>query len=136
VSQDNTQAVRELWRTWVEDQDVTQLGDLTLMHPEVQYEDDSLPDHVGEVYVGHDGLRRAWARFADPWMDFEVDLEWVRGTGDKVVSYHLARGRGRGSGVEMRADFAYLWTFREGRVVRLMSYGNPADALEAAGLSN
>jgi ketosteroid isomerase-like protein len=134
MSQENVEAIRELWESWVNHDDATELGDLTLMDPEVVYEDDSLPDHVGETYVGHDGLRRAWARFAEPWTDFEVDLEWTRGTGNEVVSYHRVRGKGRGSGVEMQADYAYVWTFREGRVVRLRSYSDPTEALEAAGL--
>ena len=34
----------------------------------------------------------------------------------------------------MQADYAYVWTFRDGRVVRIRSYGNTAEALEAAGL--
>ena len=29
---------------------------------------------------------------------------------------------------------AYFWTFREGKVIHLRSYLNPAEALEAAGL--
>ena len=52
-----------------------------------------------------------------------------------MVSYHRMRGTGRESGVEMQADYAYVWTFRDGRIVRIRSYGNTAEALEAAGLS-
>ena len=135
MSRENVEAIRELWESWVNDGDATELGDLTLIDPGVVYADDSLPDHVGETYIGHSGLQRAWARFAEPWTEFAVDLEWARGTGNQVVSCHRVRGKGRESGVEMQADYAYVWTFREGKVVRLKSYANPADALEAAGLS-
>ena len=133
MSDENVQAVRDLWAS-VGDE-TTELGDLTVISPEVVYEDDLLPDHAAETYVGHEGLRRAWAGFAEPWTEFKVDLEWVRGAGDQVVSVHRMRGTGRESGVEMQADYAYVWTFQEGRIVRIRSYGNTADALEAAGLS-
>ena len=133
MSQENVEAVRELWA--LVGDDATELGDLALIDPEVVYEDDLLPDHVGEAYVGYEGVRRAWAQFAEPWTDFKVDLEWARGTGDEVVSCHRMRGTGRESGVETQADYAYVWTFRDGRIVRIRSYGNTAEALEAAGLS-
>jgi len=133
MSQENIEVVRELWALVADD--TTELGDLTMIDPEVVYEDDLLPDHVGETYVGYAGLQRAWAGFAEPWTEFQVDLEWARGTGDEVVSYHRMRGRGRESGAAMQADYAYHWTLRDGRIVRIRSYGNAADALQAAGLS-
>jgi ketosteroid isomerase-like protein len=37
--------------------------------------------------------------------------------------------------MEVEGRYAYLWRFREGKVVYLKSYGNPAEALEAARLS-
>ncbi len=52
-----------------------------------------------------------------------------------MVSYHRMRGTGRESGVDTQADYAYVWTFREGRIVRIRSSGNTAEALQAAGLS-
>ena len=133
MSQENVEAVRELWA--LVGDDATELGDLALIDPKVVYEDDLLPDHVGEAYVGYEGVRRAWAQFAEPWTDFKVDLERARGAGNGVVSYHRMRGTGRESGVETQAEYAYVWTFRDGRVVRIRSYGNTVEALEAAGLS-
>jgi ketosteroid isomerase-like protein len=44
-------------------------------------------------------------------------------------------GKGKGSGVEVEASFAGVWTVREGRVVRWDLYSNQDEALEAAGLS-
>ena len=72
MSQENVEAIREWWESWVNDGDATELGDLTLIDPEVVYVDDALPDHVGETYIGHNGLRRAWARFAEPWDGLRV----------------------------------------------------------------
>jgi hypothetical protein len=36
-------------------------ADMSLFDAEVAYEDTVLPDHVGEVYRGHDGVARAWS---------------------------------------------------------------------------
>jgi ketosteroid isomerase-like protein len=43
--------------------------------------------------------------------------------------------RGKGSGVEAEIRCAYVWRFRGGKVVYCKSYVDPAEALEAAGLS-
>jgi hypothetical protein len=58
MSRENVEAVRELWA--LVGDDATEL-DLSIVDPGVVYEDDVLPDHAGEAYVGHEGLQRAWA---------------------------------------------------------------------------
>jgi ketosteroid isomerase-like protein len=51
-----------------------------------------------------------------------------------VVLMHEYR-RGRGSGIEVEADTAVVFTVCEGRVIRIQPYMDQAAALEAAGLS-
>jgi ketosteroid isomerase-like protein len=133
MSEENVELVKVGWQDLMSG-DPTEIGDLSLFDPEIVYEDDTLPDHVGETYHGHEGLRRAWARFTDPWENFENVIEWARDAGDEVVSCHLVGGRGKGSGVEGEGRYAYLWRFSNGKVVYLKSYGEPTEALEAAGL--
>jgi ketosteroid isomerase-like protein len=50
------------------------------------------------------------------------------------VSIHRVRGRARYSGIEDEGPAAYVWTFRNGKVVHFRSYRDPDEALEAAGL--
>ena len=114
--------------------DVADLGDLSFLDAEVVYEDDILPDHVGGTYRGHEGFRKAWARAIEPWDSIDAGLEWVRDAGNEVVSCHWWWMRGKGSGIETEIRYAYVWRFREGKVVYCKSYGDPAQALEAAGL--
>ena len=130
MSHENVEALQQLWHALM----AGDLDDLSEVDPEVLYEDDALPDHVGETYRGHDGIRRAWARFTEPWDKFENEMEWVRDAGDEVVSFHRVRARGAGSGMEGEFSYAYLWRFRAGKVVYVRSYAGPAEALEAAGL--
>jgi ketosteroid isomerase-like protein len=44
------------------------------------------------------------------------------------------KARGKGSGLEMEFDYAYLWRLRDGKIVYSKSYGDIEKALAAAGL--
>src|SRR4051812_6180104 len=82
------------------------------------------------------GSVRAWTSWTEPWEDFEIDLEWVRDAGrDVAVSCHRARMRGKASGIRAEIRYAYLWRFQQGKIVYCKSFGEPTEALEAAGLS-
>ena len=43
-------------------------------------------------------------------------------------------GRGKGSGVEVEADFAFVFTIRQGKLLRWQMFTSREEALEAAGL--
>jgi ketosteroid isomerase-like protein len=47
-----------------------------------------------------------------------------------------ARGRGRGSSLEIDAQWAHVWTFRDGKATRVEGFLDPREALESVGLSN
>ena len=59
----------------------------------------------------------------------------ARGGGGSGGGGGAVPGRGRGSGVEVEGRESALWTLRDGKVVRYAWFHEPADALEAAGLS-
>jgi ketosteroid isomerase-like protein len=48
-------------------------------------------------------------------------LLWV-GAGDLVLEVAHARGHARETGRSYESDIARVWTFREGKVIRLMTY--------------
>jgi ketosteroid isomerase-like protein len=61
--------------------------------------------------------------------------EEIIAAGDSVlVGVHL-RGVGRASGVPAESRHFTLWSFRGRKVIRIESFGERAEALEAAGLS-
>jgi ketosteroid isomerase-like protein len=109
-------------------------GDMSLLDPKVTYEDTTLPDHVGEAYRGHGGVARATERWLEPYEWLTIELEQIVGAGDRLVSIHRARGRARYTGIEAEGPVAYLWTFRDGKVIHFQSYRDPEEALAAAGL--
>jgi ketosteroid isomerase-like protein len=137
MSQENVEKLRAFLETW--DLDAWRRGDaemeMWLLDLEVTYEDTNLPDHAGEAYHGHAGVRRATERWLEPFEELMIELEEVVGTGDHLVSVHQVRARARHTGIEFTGPVAYRWTFRDGKVVYFRSYRDRTEALEAAGLS-
>ena len=54
--------------------------------------------------------------------------------GDQVICVLGARGRGRVSGIELEYHPAGVWTFREGKIVRVVWFASREAALDAVGL--
>ena len=83
------------------------------------------------TYHGHDGLRRAIREIAEAWEDFREENERLIDVGDQVLVLQTIAGRGRASGVEVRAPGALIWTVREGRVVEVAAFLDQDEALKA-----
>ena len=86
------------------------------------------------TYHGHDGVREFWRVFIEPWEEFRIEIEKTRATDDLVVVFALFHAGAR-DGLELEARFVHLLDFREGSIIRFRSFDDPAQALEAAGLS-
>ena len=103
------------------------------MHPEVEFWDHDLPD--GSVSRGH----RGYGEFVEAWEaafeSYSLEPEEYIDAGDAVVMVFTLRATGRGSGIELERRDAIVYTLAEGLVTRLDYFNNPAEALEAAGLS-
>jgi hypothetical protein len=56
MSERNVEIVRRIWEGVQEDP--TEFP-MSLVDPEILYEDDILPDHVGETYRGHEEALKA-----------------------------------------------------------------------------
>ncbi len=130
MSQENVEKLRAFWEKWNRGE-----TDLSLLDPEVVYEDANLPDHAAEAYRGHQGVMRATERWLEPFEDLTAGLERIVGTGDNLVSIHHFKGTARHTGIEFEGPLAYLYRFREGKVVYFRSFRDQEEALEAAGLS-
>ena len=122
----DTRATLEAWKRGE--------ADVSLLDPDVTYEDTILPDHVREIYRGYEGVARATERWLEPYEELTIELERIAGAGDRLVSIHRGRSKARHTGIEFEVLFAYAWTFRDGKVIHFRSYLDPNEALEAAGL--
>ena len=130
MSQQNVESLRAFWESWQPGEEM----DMSILDPEVAYEDSNLPDHIGETYRGHEGVARATARWLEAYDNLTIELERIVAGGDRLVSIHRVRGRARYSGIEDEGPAAYVWTFRGGKVIRFQSFREPDEALKAAGL--
>jgi ketosteroid isomerase-like protein len=62
-----------------------------------------------------------------------MELDDVVDAGERVVSLFRIRGVGSGSGVPVERDDAMIWTFKDGRLIRIDYFNDQRRALEAAG---
>ena len=68
--------------------------------------------------------------------DWSIELEQAIDVGDdRVVVRTHQRAIGKGSGVPVELQMGGLWTVEGGLVTRAENFFDPAEALEAAGLS-
>jgi ketosteroid isomerase-like protein len=90
---------------------------------------------VGEPEsVGLEGLSRGIKRWVEPFEHVTMRAERIIDAGDQVVVIAAWRGRGKRSGADSEWRYGAVWTLRDGKVTSVVSYRDPADALEAVGL--
>ena len=141
MSRENVEHLRAFLEPWGQERwtpEAWQRGDVIdmgLLDPHVVYEDENLPDHIGEAYTGHQGIIRAAQRWVEPFEWLLVELERIVEADDCLVSIHKTRAKFQHSGIEFEGPLAYVWSFRGGKVIHFQSFREPQDALEAAGLS-
>jgi ketosteroid isomerase-like protein len=100
--------------------------------PAIEVFDHDIPD-ARNPYRGREGVERWLADFAESWDSFAMDLERVVEAGDRVVSFFRIRAVGAGSGVPVERGDAMVWTFRDGRVVRIDYFNDQRQALDSLG---
>src|SRR5579871_5364460 len=135
MSQENVEKIRGLFEPW-SGKNLHAWGDawgsgevdLSLLDPEVEYEDTILPDHVGETYRGVEGVARAMKRWVEPFQALTIELERVVGEGERVVSIHRVQGRAEHTGIEFESTVAYTWEFTNGHVTLFRSYWDAQEA--------
>jgi ketosteroid isomerase-like protein len=134
MSQENVEVVRRVYEA-VARGDTTAV--LAAYDPDIEWEFTRSPFRSlfkHDVYHGHEGLRSfIRERYEEAWESIEDDLETLIEAGECVVSVVTTKGRGRASGVEVERKHAGLWTFRDGRIVRVAWFPTGEEALAAAG---
>jgi ketosteroid isomerase-like protein len=131
MSQENVEVVRSIFAAW-------ERGDeafLPFLDPEIEWHVRSdLPD--SDIYRGLEGMERLTRTF-----DEVLDESWYSpreflDIDDQVVVVLSWGGRGKTSGIafEERGE-TWIFTLRDGKVIRIKEYSSKDEALEAAGLS-
>ena len=87
------------------------------------------------VYRGRDEVKARFERTREVWSEMEHFETEIVDAGDQVVRVGGVRARGRGSGAEVSAQGAQVWTFQGETPISVRLYQDKAEAFEAAGLS-
>jgi ketosteroid isomerase-like protein len=66
-------------------------------------------------------------------LEIHYEIVDVSELGDRVVAVGHIRIRGTESGAETRSPIGYVFEFKDGKVIRMQSYFDPNQGLEAAG---
>jgi ketosteroid isomerase-like protein len=86
----------------------------------------------GGVRRGRDAIA---AELADQWNmfdDFTGDLEELRAVGDQAVTRLVLRTRARGGAAEITIRVGNIWTFRDGKILRVRAFRDPDEAVAVA----
>ena len=134
MSEENVAIIRTLFGAFLR-RDAEVMG--ALMSPEVEWDTRDiaplLPDLAG-IYRGAEGTRAFWSAWLSSWRDLQFDYE-LRDAGDEVVALiQNQRQWGHESGIETQIPpYAWVYTIRDGRVVKACFHSDQQTALEAAG---
>jgi ketosteroid isomerase-like protein len=84
---------------------------------------------------GHDGVLDAFGVWPEQWDDFEIEIQRVvADPGDYVVVATRQSGRGKQSGVDVEADFTFVFTIAHRKIREWRIFVHESQALAAIGL--
>ena len=133
MSQENVDVIRALLARWESgDYDTVEAFD-----PQVEFtRTGGGSDVLGYVTEsrGIDGLRGALGAWTEEWSDVRMEAERYIEVGERVLVLARHRAVGKRSGVPMNHVDAWVFSIRDGRIVRWDAYWDPAEAKRALGL--
>jgi ketosteroid isomerase-like protein len=133
MSRENVEIVRSHWRAFAEG--AIEGAALESLHPQVELMGAVGGFEEGTVTRGRDAVREALLMDSAVWAERRYGPPRIIDAGDQVVALLREYRRGKGSGVEVTADIALIYEFKDGKTARIVPYMRQAEALEAAGLS-
>ena len=112
-------------------------GLLETLDPEVEWHSALLIPFGGAATVsrGHDGVRQVLAEVYEALADIHLDYSEIRDLGDRIVGIGYIRTRGKQSGAVTEMAFGTVTDMKNGKGIRIWTYLDPEEALEAAGVS-
>jgi ketosteroid isomerase-like protein len=132
MSREKVEVMRRIFGDWGR-------GDLDamlkVMDPEVELTPviAQLVEGGDAAYRGIPGARRFWEDWRIAWNFQFGDLD-LREVGDDVLMITRASVTSQASGLDLDTPMAAVFKLRSGRLIRMTSYLDPAEALEAVGL--
>src|SRR5512144_1182012 len=85
---------------------------LSYLSPGIEFRSSALGEWRG-VYRGSDQMEGAMQRFMEPWKSVRIEIDELIDAGEHVVARTTGHFVGR-NGIEVQAEGAWCWTFRDG----------------------
>jgi ketosteroid isomerase-like protein len=103
-------------------------------HPEIEFQEPPTQP-APRTARGQEAVLETFASFDEAWEEHRSEVKDVQAlTEDEVLLSSVEHFRGR-DGMEISAPCWTIYTFRDGKIVKLRPFWDRAQALEAAGLS-
>jgi ketosteroid isomerase-like protein len=132
MSEQNAETVRGMYAAFSRG-DVPTI--IAALDPEVEWwEAENFIYADGNPYVGPQAvLEGVFMRIAQEWEGFVVSPKEILDAGDTIIGHGYYSGTCRANTVQVRAQFAHFFTFRDGKVVRFQQYTDTAQFREVVG---
>lgn len=104
------------------------------LDPEIEWHSGILTGLGGgaAVYRGHDGFSEGIRDLYEALGETYIEYPEIRDLGERTVGIGRVRARGRESGAETESPHASVADFKNGKAIRIRTYLEPEEALEAA----
>ncbi len=102
-----------------------------LFHPELTYRNREDEPDV-RLHQGLEDFKGYVASWLEMFDDLRFEIHDFIDLGEEVIVVTDLRGRGRGTGAEVRGSYVFLYRLRDGVIVQGREYATKEEALEAA----
>jgi ketosteroid isomerase-like protein len=131
MSEQNLEVVRRSLDAWNRRDLDRALGE---MHPDCVADWSASRGPQSGTYRGRERVRRFYEEWLELFDEVDVQPEELIDAGEHVVVPNRGFARGRG-GITVAASSTQVFTFREGKIVRLRLYQDKEAAFKAIGLT-
>jgi ketosteroid isomerase-like protein len=131
MSQENVDAIRASYEAFNR-RDFDALFEF--YDPDIIWEQDERFVEPGTHY-GHTGVRHVFGSIFESFEDFQVEVEEIFDLGDRILAILRISGTAKLTGMELATPGGHLFWFGDGKVVKLQLFVDPAEAREAAGVT-
>ncbi|MFZ6864103.1 nuclear transport factor 2 family protein [Undibacterium sp. Ji67W] len=95
---------------------------LSVLAPNAEWTEAAGFPYAG-TYVGSDAIiTHVFQRLATEWIDYRAEARQYLEQGDQIAVFGVYSGTYKATGKAMTASFAHLYTFADGKILRMVQY--------------
>ena len=130
MSQQNVSVVEDMYNAFARGDIPAVLGALD---PQVEWwEAENFIYDDGNPYIGPDAvLKGVFMRIGSEWEGFVVSPKELLDAGDTIIGYGYYSGTYPKTGKQVRAQFAHVFTFSNGKIMKFQQYTDTAQFKQA-----